>query len=590
MSRGRRTLRILRALLPFVLAFLRDRRRFVLFGAGVRRTPDHHARRADRLSATLADLGPSFIKLAQVFSARADILPEPYLSAIGRLQDRVPPSPADDIEAVIRAELGRGVEELFDGFERDPVAAASLGQVHRARIGQKRVAVKVLRPDVAELVALDLDISFRILFLLNVLFPNHHVRALTTVVREFSVRVREEMDFRLEAANMAAIRRHWQGDARVRVPAVFDEYTRRRVLVMEWVDGEKIDALARRFAAGELDFQRTMDTLAELYVRMTLVQGFLHADPHPGNIMVAPDGTLVFLDWGMVVGLGQATRERIMRVAFAIGREDLDGMINGMYELGMIDPEISRAEIRDAAVELLSILARAREMGQKRMQEAVQEILDTFYTWPLILPRELVYLFRAATLLEGIGFRYDPAFNGLDAIKRVVRRIKGELLPSTGSGAAASGGMFSSAGALGRITGEAMSTLAGLQDVLKRAEREEFRIRIHPRDLRQAERFGSLQVRRVLLSIFALTIALISSITFVAVRSPWLLGGGLLVALIMFLVVLVLPAHLLENPLRHARSLHPEMVRQEPLEPNGSDQLAPPPAVRRPIEGEPRRR
>ncbi|HUH13146.1 MAG TPA: AarF/UbiB family protein, partial [Longimicrobiales bacterium] len=331
MSRGRRTLRILRALLPFVLAFLRDRRRFVLFGGGVRRTPEHHARRAERLTATIAALGPSFIKLAQVFSARADILPEPYLSAVGRLQDRVPPDPADAIEAVILAELGRGVEELFDGFEREPVAAASLGQVHRARIGQRRVAVKVLRPGVAELVALDLDISFRILFLLNVLFPNHHVRALTTVVREFSVRVREEMDFRLEAANMAAIRRHWQGDRRVRVPTVFDEYTRQRVLVMEWVDGEKIDALARRFAAGDLDFQRTMDTLAELYVRMTLVQGFLHADPHPGNIMVAADGTLVFLDWGMVVGLGQATRERIMRIAFAIGREDLDGMISGMY-------------------------------------------------------------------------------------------------------------------------------------------------------------------------------------------------------------------------------------------------------------------
>ncbi|HUH11718.1 MAG TPA: hypothetical protein VMK65_01355, partial [Longimicrobiales bacterium] len=176
-------------------------------------------------------------------------------------------------------------------------------------------------------------------------------------------------------------------------------------------------------------------------------------------------------------------------------------------------------------------------------------------------PRELVYLFRAATLLEGIGFRYDPAFNGLDSIKRVVRRIKGELMPAAGATGASAGGMFPSAAMLGRFTGEALSTLTGLQDVLKRAEREEFRIRLHPRDVRQAERFGGLQVRRVLLSIFALTIALISSITFVAVRNPWLLGGGLLVALVMFFIVLVLPVHLLENPLRHARSLHPEMVR-----------------------------
>jgi predicted unusual protein kinase regulating ubiquinone biosynthesis (AarF/ABC1/UbiB family) len=289
-----------------------------------------------------------------------------------------------------------------------------------------------------------------------------------------------------------------------------------------------------------------METLTEVYVRMLLVEGFLHADPHPGNIIVEADGTLVFLDWGMVVNLGAATRERILKLSLAVSREDIDGMISGMYELGMIDPQIARAEIRDAASELLGIMNRARELGQKRVQEAVQEILDTFYTWPLILPRELVYLFRAAALLEGIGIGYDPSFNGIEPIKRVVRRMKGEILKETAR---------EPARVLGNIAGEARAALVAVQDLLKRAEREEFRVRMHPRDQRSGERFLQLQVRRVLLSIFALTISLITSITFIVLRNPWVLAAGLLLALVFFVTVLFIPVHLLENPLRHARSI-----------------------------------
>lgn len=545
-SRIVRAWTVVRRLAPFMFSFLRDRKRWILFGTPARRTRDAHELRATRLTHAIASLGPTFIKLAQVFSARADILPEPYLSAIGQLQDRVPAVDPDAIEAVLAGELGEEVTALFDDFEREPVAAASLGQVHRARVGGRQVAVKVLRPGVEDLVALDLDISFRLLFLLNVLFPNHHVRALTTVVREFSVRVQEEMDFREEAAHMAAFRKYFGDDPRIRAPAVLDAYTRRRVLVMEWVDGDKVDRLHRRFASGELDHGDLMETLTEVYVRMLLVEGFLHADPHPGNIIVDADGTLVFLDWGMVVTLGAATRERILRLSLAVAREDIDGMISGMYELGMIDPEIARAEIRDAANELLGIMSRARELGQKRVQEAVQEILDTFYTWPLVLPRELVYLFRAAALLEGIGIGYDPGFNGIEPIKRVVRRMRGDILRETAR---------EPARVLGNIAGEARAAVLALQDLLKRAEREEFRVRMHPRDQRSGERFLQLQVRRVLLSIFALTISLITSITYVALRNPWVLAGGLLVALIMFVTVLFIPVHLLENPLRHARSI-----------------------------------
>lgn len=554
MKRWRRALAVIRRLSPFILGFLRDRRRWLLFGRPRRRGAADHQRRAEKLTAAIAALGPTYIKLAQVFSARADILPEPYLSEIGKLQDRVPADPPEAIEAVLVAELGMPVSAAFAEFERAPVAAASLGQVHRAKVGDALVAVKVLRPNVEQTVAVDLDIAFRVLFLLNVLFPNHHIRALTAVVREFSVRIREEMDFRLEANNIERFQLHFAQDKRVRAPKVFPEHTRRRVLVTEWVDGDKVDRLADRFASGELDFHRLMETLTETYVQMMLVDGFLHADPHPGNILVEPDGTICFIDWGMVVQLGQTTRDRLLRIGLAAGRDDIESMVAGMYELGMIDPDISRREVYEAAHEIVAAIERVRELGIRRVQELVQEILDTFYTWPLVLPQELVYFFRASALVEGIGFRYEPNFQGIDVARAVVRRMRGQLVREVREPS-----VF-----LRKVFGETGATFARVPELLKRAEREEFRVRIHPQDIQTTQRFLLLQIRRVLLSIFALGAALIASITYVAVRNPYLLGAGLLVALVMFVIVFFLPSHLLENPLRHARGIRPRDGMERP--------------------------
>ena len=224
-----------------MLAFVWDRRRFLIVGRPRRPDEARHRRRAERLTRTVAELGPTFIKLAQVFAARADILPEPYLGAIGTLTDQVPPLPDGVAEAVVRAELGDEVGRLFDRFDPRPLAAASLGQVHRASYQGREVVVKVLRPGVDDLVRRDLDVSFRILFLLNLLFPNHHTRAITAIVSEFSRRIAGELDFREEARHAATLRRNFAEVRSVVVPEVVSELTRHRVLVLEYMEGTRID-------------------------------------------------------------------------------------------------------------------------------------------------------------------------------------------------------------------------------------------------------------------------------------------------------------------------------------------------------------
>lgn len=428
-----RPLVVLARLLPLVLSFARDHRRWLVTGGPLSRPEAFHRRRAERLVATVAALGPAFVKLAQVFAARADLVPEPYLTTFGKLHDQVPPVPAAAVRRTIEQAYGRRVEDVFPSFDWTPIAAASLGQVHRAEVLGRPVVVKVLRPGVERLVPRDLALASRMLGLAErrwgATAAGAHLRGVRAAVDEFARRVGEEMDFRHEAANAEEMRERFAGRAGVAIPRVWPDLVRERVLVLEYMPGTRIDRLQAQVAAGALDAEALVRRVIALYMRMMLVDGFFHADPHPGNLLVQDDGTLVVLDFGMVVRVEKQLRRTLARTAFAGIRRDAAGLVDGFYAMGVLEPAADRREA-EQLVEALLEIAHTQGTNLERAQLVADQVMATLYQFPVTLPSDLVYFARTAALIEGLGVRYDAHFNAVTFAAPVALELRAEIMAS----------------------------------------------------------------------------------------------------------------------------------------------------------------
>jgi predicted unusual protein kinase regulating ubiquinone biosynthesis (AarF/ABC1/UbiB family) len=459
----------------------------------------------------------------------------------------VPPLASGVAESVVRTELGKPVEELFERWDTVPLAAASLGQVHRALWMGREVAVKVLRPGVVELVHEDLDIAFRLLLVIQVLFPNHHTRALGAIVSEFAKRIGGELDFREEARQAQLIRTNLRPFPQVVVPEVVTALVTRRVLVLEYIEGTRIDRLHERIAGGEIDLRGLVRTVGELYLQMMLVDGLFHADPHPGNLLVDPQGRVVLLDFGMVIPVERELRTKLARLVLSAAQGDADGVINGFYELGILDPDADRGAVQDAAAKVVQLVGQ-RGASVRQIGQLVDELVHSFYDWPLMLPSDLVYFGRASALVEGLALRYDPNVNVAQELKPVLERWRPKLMAALLGQEPQSG--------IGDWAKEVTQGVRSLRDLIRRVEREELKVRWHPRDVGELQRFIGTQVRRLLLAVFAFTIGMITAIVYLANRRLEILITGLFISFTMFLIVFVLPSHLFQNPLRfRARSL-----------------------------------
>ncbi|MCC7194216.1 MAG: AarF/ABC1/UbiB kinase family protein [Gemmatimonadaceae bacterium] len=425
------TIRVAVAALPLALSFLRDHRRWLLWGARAHRTPEFHQQRAKRLVRAIVNLGPSFVKIAQVFASRADLVPEPYLGALGTLVDQVPPLPFAHVERTVGAAYGRGVDEVFEAFERTPVASASLAQVHRARFKGETVAVKILRPNVEAQVAADVRAARTILKWLDRWWGHPHIRRELTALDAFEVRVREEVDFRLEGAYATTIRKNFEGNRRLVIPRIHTEMTRQRVLVMEFIEGTRIDRIDPG-ADGALDPKHIVQTLVEIYVQMELIDGLFHADPHPGNVLFTPDGRIALLDFGAVVRVPIEMRRALVHTSIAAIRRDADAVIQGFTDLGLVPPGSDRAALVEIARTLIGQAYSRTTMRERIDTLLANRVMQALFDSPITLVPEAVYFARAAALIEGIGTRYDPYFQIIPVASPVVLRMRTRILRSLG--------------------------------------------------------------------------------------------------------------------------------------------------------------
>lgn len=378
--------------------------------------------RAEALAHDLERLGATFIKLGQLLSTRADLLPPAYLDALARLQDDVRPFPFAEVERTCRAELGMPLAEAYAAFDPVPVAAASLGQVHHARLHDGReVAVKVLRPGIREQVRTDLDALVRF-----ARFGEQHSTAvyrydLLGVIEEFQRVLVRELDYRMEMVQLQRLAQNVRGFPAIVVPAPVPERTTARILTMEWIEGRKVTELSleeRRAIGGEALAQE----LFRAYMKQVLVDGFFHADPHPGNVLVTGDGRVALLDVGMVAVVPDTFRDRLRRL--------LVGLANGKGD-----------EVADVSIE---VGEKTRFWDEKRFRRGIRDVVANYAATPaatvkagrlllvlgrtaadagLRMPPELALFGKTLMNLENVGMTLDPAFDHNEAVRRNATEI-----------------------------------------------------------------------------------------------------------------------------------------------------------------------
>lgn len=373
-------------------------------------------RQAQRLLRRLVALGSTFIKIGQALSTRADLLPIPYIDELSRLQDSVPKFENSQAFSIIEKELGRRPEELFAEIDPEPIAAASLGQVYRARLksGQE-VAVKVQRPNLEPIIAFDLAVLRWIAHLLTHRTQLVRGQDWLGMLDEFERVIVQETDYLREAQNAERFRENFRGWRGLHVPKIYWEYCSRRVLTMEFIRGVKVTDVKAVAAAGHSS-KLINELMHRAYFKQLLEDGFFHADPHPGNLLVMSDGRLAFFDFGMV-GIITPQLQRLMVSAFFhILERDFDGLIDDLIALDFLKGEINMVEFREVVRNMFERKIDLK-LSEVKFKELTYELGEVVYKYPFTTPASFTFIIRALMTLEGISIQVNPSFNFMEVAR-----------------------------------------------------------------------------------------------------------------------------------------------------------------------------
>jgi len=368
------------------------------------------------LTRQLLRLGPTFIKIGQSISTRADLLPLAYIKELTKLQDNVPAFDHQLAMGIIERELGRPIDELFAEIEGAPIAAASLGQVYRARLySGEEVAVKVQRPDLEKLINFDLAV-LRSIARFMMRFPQV-IRGIDWegILGEFAAVIFEEMDYIQEGHNAETFRANFQKWREVYVPTIHWSHSSTRVLTMEFIGGTKVLDLQSLRERG-IQPPEVVKLIARTYLKQLLEDGYFHADPHPGNLRVMDDGRLAFFDFGMVGRITPKLQSQLIDAFFHIVEKDVKGLTQDLINLQFLSPSVDQEIIKPVVEKLFSDYFNLK-LGEIRFKELTYELAEVIYEYPFRIPPHFTYVMRAIMTLEGIGIAMDPNFSFFDVAK-----------------------------------------------------------------------------------------------------------------------------------------------------------------------------
>jgi predicted unusual protein kinase regulating ubiquinone biosynthesis (AarF/ABC1/UbiB family) len=386
-------------------------------GAAPGAKPDEQARKGKELAADLEKLGPTYVKVGQFLSTRADLLPAAYVEALARLQDDVGPVAFEDIERIVTEELGVRISKAFAVFEDVPVASASLGQVHRAELRDGRVvAVKIQRPDIRDKVREDLEALEEVATFLDEHTELGKRQSFAAMLEEFRKSLMRELDYRLEAANLTRIADDLDGVDLVVVPRPVDDYVTSRVLTMDFIAGKKVTAMSP-LAKTELDGDALAEALCRAYLHQILVDGFFHADPHPGNVLVTDDGRLALIDLGMVAQIAPAMQEELLKLVLAISEGRGEDAAEMVMRIARPSPDARPGAVRRRVVEMVLAFQgmRMKDIALGRfLFEAAHVAAEAGY----VMPRELTMLSKTLLNVDQVARELAPAFDPNDSIRR----------------------------------------------------------------------------------------------------------------------------------------------------------------------------
>lgn len=378
--------------------------------------------RWERIRMILEELGPTFVKLAQIISNRADVVPQPLILELQKLQSNVPPFAYGKVRQRIQTELGKPVEELFSYFDERPIGSASLGQVHRARLlDGTEVVVKVQRPKARSIVETDISLIKDFIKLTEVYFERQGLINPKDVVETFERAMTQELDYQHEARNIEQFGRFYRNDDGFYVPKVYREYSTEKVLTMDFVRGCKITDVEQLEEWG-LNPKKLAEKGMHVYLRQIFEKGYFHADPHPGNIIIRKDGTICLIDYGLVGKLTQKDKFAFAGVFISMARRDPRAMATNFRRLAIESdiPDMRRFEYELG--ELIEDFA-SLEVSEMRMADLATALQHIIYTYRLKVPGSIFLILRSLVILEGIGRTIYPDFKTFDFVRPYGRKI-----------------------------------------------------------------------------------------------------------------------------------------------------------------------